>query len=121
MRAWSWFLGFIIVVILAEGLFGCYQMARAHSDACPGHNQWFEKLKSKGGQLCCSVNDGVVVADADWTVKDGHYSVLVNGEWIPVPDAAVLDEPNLCGPTLVWPVKNMWGTVIRCFIPGTLS
>ena len=88
---------------------------------------WFDKLASGKG-LCCSFADGVSVEDVDWDTgganKDtqsegGHYRVRLNGQWIPVPDAAVVTEPNKFGPAVVWPYQDSDGvTQIRCFIPG---
>jgi hypothetical protein len=81
---------------------------------------WFDGLKSGKG-LCCSVADGRAVADPDWESKDGHYRVRIDGEWVNVPDDAVIKEPNLAGRTMVWPIKGSLGTTIRCFLPGTMS
>lgn len=81
---------------------------------------WFDSLKSSKG-LCCSVADGYAVADPDWESKDGHYRVRIDGEWITVPDDAVITEPNRAGRTMVWPIKGSLGTTIRCFLPGSMS
>jgi hypothetical protein len=81
---------------------------------------WFDSLKSGKGP-CCSVADGVVVADPDWESKDGHYRVRLEGEWIMVPDDAVITEPNRAGRTMVWPVKGSLGISIRCFLPGSMT
>ena len=81
---------------------------------------WFDSLASKKG-LCCSVADGRVVEDPDWTSKDGHYLVRIDGQWITVPDAAVITQPNRAGHTMVWPLKGPLGTTIRCFLPGSMS
>jgi len=80
---------------------------------------WFDKLASGKG-LCCSFADGVSVQDVDWdTTQDGHYRVRLNGQWLIVPEAAVVTEPNRFGPAVVWPYQDMNGaTLIRCFIPG---
>jgi len=81
---------------------------------------WFESLRSSRG-LCCSGADGVAIADPDWESKDGHYRVRLDGEWITVPDDAVVTEPNRSGRTMVWPVKSALGTSIRCFMPGSMG
>jgi hypothetical protein len=81
---------------------------------------WFDTLKSAKG-LCCSVADGFVVADPDWESKDGHYRVRLDGEWIMVPDDAVVTEPNRAGRTMVWPIKGPSGISIRCFLPGSMT
>jgi hypothetical protein len=79
---------------------------------------WFDQLASGKG-LCCSFADGVKVEDVDWDTKDGHYRVRLNGEWIVVPDNALITEPNKFGPAVVWPYLDAEGTTqIRCFIPG---
>jgi hypothetical protein len=81
-------------------------------------HSWFNGLASKKG-LCCSFADGAKVEDVDWDVKDGQYRVRVDGQWLVVPDAALIVEPNRFGAAVVWPVKDANGqTSIRCFIPG---
>lgn len=81
---------------------------------------WFDSLKSGRGP-CCSDADGLAVADPDWDMQGTHYRVRLDGEWIVVPDDAVITEPNRSGRTMVWPIKGSLGTSIRCFMPGTLS
>jgi hypothetical protein len=81
--------------------------------------QWFDQLASSKG-LCCSFADGASVQDIDWDTQEGRYRVRLDGEWIVVPDAAVVKEPNKFGPAVVWPYKDAMGaTQIRCFIPGS--
>lgn len=80
---------------------------------------WFDKLASSKG-LCCSFADGVKVEDVDWDTEGGRYRVRLNGQWIVVPDAALVTEPNKFGPAVVWPYQDATGTTqIRCFIPGS--
>ena len=81
---------------------------------------WFDSLKSAKG-LCCSDADGFVVSDPDWDSKDGHYRVRLEGEWVMVPDDAVITEPNRAGRTMVWPIKGSLGITIRCFLPGSMT
>jgi hypothetical protein len=77
---------------------------------------WFDSLRSGRGP-CCADADGTTVADSDWKTEDGHYVVMLNGKWVVVPDDAVLQQPNLYGHTMVW----IYGTTIRCFIPGSMT
>ena len=58
---------------------------------------WFDSLRSAKGP-CCSDADGSVVSDVDWESKDGHYRVRLEGQWIDVPDDAVITVPNRVGP-----------------------
>jgi len=79
---------------------------------------WFDRLASGNG-LCCSFADGFSVENVDWDTQDGHYRVRLYGEWIVVPDSAVVTEPNKFGPAVVWPYMDTDGqTQIRCFLPG---
>lgn len=82
--------------------------------------QWFDSLKSGKGP-CCSDADGFTVSDPDWESKDGHYRVRLDGEWIDVPDDAVITVPNRYGRTVVWPIPSTVGKIIRCFMPGSMS
>ena len=79
---------------------------------------WFDQLASGKG-LCCSFADGVSVRNVDWDTHDGHYRVRLSGEWIDVPDTALVTEPYRFGPAVVWPYQDASGTTqIRCFLPG---
>jgi hypothetical protein len=81
-------------------------------------HRWFDQLASAKG-LCCSFADGLKVENVDWDTQDGRYRVRLHGEWIVVPDAAVVTEPNRYGPAVVWPYMDADGaTQIRCFLPG---
>jgi hypothetical protein len=51
------FLGIFFSIVIAPAL--------AHDPSRPELNGWFNKLASGGG-LCCSLTDGVTVADPDW-------------------------------------------------------
>ncbi len=82
---------------------------------------WFDHLRSGKG-LCCSVADGKTIADVDWDMQGGHYRVRLDGQWIEVPDDAVIAEPNRYGAAVVWPIQDAGGkTQIRCFIAGALT
>ena len=50
---------------------------------------WFDNLTSSNGK-CCSFADGFSVGDVDWDMQDGHYRVLLHGEWINVPNSSVV-------------------------------
>jgi hypothetical protein len=81
-------------------------------------NAWFDHLASGKG-LCCSFADGVSIEDVDWDTLDGKYRVRIFGEWIVVPDNAVITEPNKFGLAVVWPYMDANGVIqIRCFMPG---
>jgi hypothetical protein len=80
---------------------------------------WFDSLKSGKGP-CCSDADGTALSDVDWDTVDGHYRVRIGGQWIDVPDDAVIKEPNRAGRTMVWPIYANGMPTIRCFMPGSM-
>jgi hypothetical protein len=86
----------------------------------PELHRWFESLRSAKGP-CCSDADGSAVSDVDWETAGGHYRVRIDGEWIDVPDEAVITEPNRIGRTMVWPIRGYLGMTIRCFMPGSMT
>ena len=99
------------------------QVAIARDDGRYGNSAlkpWFDSLKSGKG-LCCSDADGFAVSDPDWDSRDGHYRVRLEGEWMVVPDDAVITEPNRVGRTMVWPMRGPLGVSIRCFMPGSMT
>ena len=89
------------------------------AQANPHLHQWIEGLRSGKGP-CCSDADGTAVADPDWETKGGHYRVRIDGDWVDVPDEAVITEPNRLGRTMVWPIRGYLGLTIRCFMPGSM-
>jgi hypothetical protein len=84
-------------------------------------------LQNKDGFYCCARADGHPLEDGEWDIKDNHYRVFLEGEWIDVPDDAVISGPNKFGKAIVWlradahitsgEIQNI--TRIRCFIPGS--
>jgi hypothetical protein len=81
---------------------------------------WFDTLRSGKGP-CCSDADGTAVSDVDWESRNGHYRVRLEGDWIDVPEEAVITEPNRVGRTMVWPIRGYGGLSIRCFMPGSMT
>jgi hypothetical protein len=95
--------------------------ARAHDHQHPELNSWYESLYSGKGP-CCDGSDAKRVDDADWETKDGHYRARIDGEWVDVPNDAVVDGPNRAGRTMVWPNYLNGALVgVRCFMPGRIG
>jgi hypothetical protein len=97
--------------------------ALAHDAEHPEFDGWFQNLHSEKG-YCCSDSDGNVIKDTEWqSVNDPakpnvHYRVKIKDAWVDVPDAAVLNMPNLYGQTMVWPFYKDGEPQVRCFILG---
>lgn len=114
-------------IILALALFFAAGAPQLHGRDLEGRygssalKQWFDTLESKSGARCCSDADGTAISDVDWETRDGHYRVRIGGEWIEVPDSAVVIEPNRAGRTMVWPLRGYMGMTVRCFMPGVMT
>jgi len=50
-----------------------------------------------------------------------HYDLEQNGEWVDVPDEAVVKGPNRDGRALVWPMYEDGHPRARCFMPGSMT
>ena len=112
---------FIAVCLLFFWSVACAHDKHRADSQTPQMKSWFDSLKSGKGP-CCSDADGSVVKDADWESRDGHYRVYIQGVWMDVPDDAVLKQPNMYGPTMVWTGLYYNGLIqIRCFIPGMMT
>jgi hypothetical protein len=113
----------IIVISLAVLIVASEARDRGQfTKSTPEMKAWFDSLKSGRGP-CCSDADGAAVSDVDWESKDGHYRVRLGGEWIDVPDDALVTEPNRAGRTMVWPMPPRFegdAIKIRCFMPGSM-
>jgi hypothetical protein len=112
-------IGTAALLVLASQL-GQARDRGQYANANPELKAWFESLKSGKGP-CCSDADGTAVSDVDWQSSNGHYRVRIEGEWVDVPDEAVITEPNRVGRTMVWPIRGYLGLTIRCFMPGSMT
>jgi hypothetical protein len=108
---------FVVSVVLPMSTIG---HARAHDHEHPELNNWYESLHCSKGP-CCDGSDAKRVDDVDWESKDGHYRVRIDGEWVDVPNEAVVDGPNRAGRTMVWPYYLDGHPRARCFIPGSMG
>lgn len=98
------------------GLFLC-GAAVAHDHNHPALNDWFKSLHSKGGAWCCNGDDA---EEAEWDTTGGRYRVRLEGQWIDVPDEAIVEGPNRVGGARVWSMHQDGGPAVRCFLPGSL-
>jgi hypothetical protein len=77
---------------------------------------WFKSVKSPQGIPCCDISDG---HRTDYDMRDNHYWVPIDGNWVEVPAEAVLkDLGNPVGDAVVWYTLFHGKAYIRCFVPG---
>jgi hypothetical protein len=119
MNGSSWW--FAVLVSLAVILpISTIDRAGAHDHEHPELNGWYASLHSGKGP-CCDGSDAKRVDDADWETKDSHYRVRIDGEWVDVPNEAVVEGPNRAGRTMVWPYYMDGHPKARCFMPGSMG
>ncbi len=88
---------------------------------------WVESLADGKGIPCCATADGTVPDEFTWDIGASHYRVKVYGQWVVVPDGAVIKGSNRLGHALVWiayddPVFETKPILsVRCFLPGPAS
>jgi hypothetical protein len=112
----------LLVLLLVAFAVAASRRGHAHDRSRPDLDGWFMGLQSKAKAPCCDGSDAMRLDDVDWDSKDGHYRVRLEGEWIDVPDAAVIDGPNRAGPTMVWPWRRDGKlNQVRCFLPGSMT
>jgi hypothetical protein len=107
-------------------LIGVVLLWLVHDPARPELNGWFLGLSSAKGP-CCDGSEATRLDDVDWasvtdtTKPDVHYKARVQGEWIDVPDSAVVEGPNRAGPAMLWPYFKDGHPQARCFLPGSMT
>lgn len=105
------FVGFLLIALAGRG--------HSHDHSHPELDGWYKSLQSRKAGPCCDGSDATRVDDPDWDNDHGHYRVRLEGEWVDVPDNAVILEPNRAGRALVWPYRQDGKlNQIRCFMPG---
>ena len=84
---------------------------------------WFKGVRSPRGVPCCDIADG---HRTTWKGDEaGRYWVPINGQWVEVPEEAVVyNAGNPFGEAVVWYTgypndeNYLKGIFIRCFVPG---
>ena len=113
----------VVVVLLA---LVAYAWPQGEDHKLTERQKFFQGLMNKKtGTRCCNNFNGHP-PEAVWDIDGNHYKVMIEGQWVDVPDDALIDKPNLYGGAVVWywtstDVKGEKTFHIRCFLPGTMS
>ena len=83
----------------------------------PDIRAWFKGVMAPNGVPCCDIADGHRTA---FEMRSTGYWVPIEGEWLPVPQEAVVHNAgNPVGEAVVWYVRQGDNSFyIRCFVPG---
>jgi hypothetical protein len=77
---------------------------------------WFKGVMAPNGVPCCDISDG---HRTDYDVRNGAYWVPIEGEWMAVPERAIIrDRGNPVGEAVVWYVRHRGNIIISCFVPA---
>ena len=77
---------------------------------------WFKGVMAPNGVPCCNMADG---HRTEYNFRDGAYWVPIEGEWMAVPEHAVIrDRGNPVGEAVVWYVHHRGAVIISCFVPA---
>ena len=82
----------------------------------PEIRAWFKGNIAPNGVPCCDMADG---HRTDYDFRDGAYWVPIEGQWMQVPEQAIIrDRGNPVGQAVVWYVHHGGRIVISCFVPA---
>ena len=82
----------------------------------PDIRAWFKSVIAPNGVPCCDESDG---HRTTYDVRGGAYWVPIEGQWMQVPERAVIrDQGNPIGEAVVWYVHHRGSIIISCFVPA---
>ncbi|WP_167770998.1 hypothetical protein [Bradyrhizobium niftali] len=82
----------------------------------PDIRAWFKSVIAPNGVPCCDISDG---HRTDYDVRNGAYWVPIEGQWMAVPERAIIrDRGNPVGQAVVWYVHHRGTIIISCFVPA---
>jgi hypothetical protein len=88
---------------------------------------WAGALTNETGIGCCTIANGLIPEEIEWDISANSYRVKVDGQWLFVPDEAIIKAPNRLGYAAVWfeidhDLEFEEYTIsIRCFLPGAAA
>ena len=87
-----------------------------YDNVAPDIRAWFKSVMAPNGVPCCDISDG---HRTSYDVREGAYWVPIEGQWMVVPDRAVIrDRGNPVGEAVVWYVHHRGSIIISCFVPA---
>jgi hypothetical protein len=87
-----------------------------YGNISPDIRAWFKAVIAPNGVPCCDIADG---HRTDYDFHEGAYWVPIEGQWMAVPERAIIrDRGNPVGQAVVWYVHHHGGIIISCFVPA---
>ena len=108
----------LVIALLSSAPFAAMAFDNGQYNDVPSDiRAWFKTVRSPRGVPCCDIADG---HRTDYEMRaDNHFWVPINGEWMIVPDEAIVsNDGNPTGDAVVWYTIYNGTVYIRCFVPG---
>jgi hypothetical protein len=87
-----------------------------YNDVPPDIRAWFRNVLAPNGVPCCDISDG---HRTEYDVRDGAYWVPIDGEWMLVPERAIIrNAGNPVGEAVDWYVHHRGAIINSCFVPA---
>jgi hypothetical protein len=87
-----------------------------YDNVSPDVRAWFKAVMAPNGVPCCDIADG---HRTDYDFREGAYWVPIEGQWMAVPERAIVrDRGNPVGQAVVWYVHHRGSIIISCFVPA---
>ena len=106
----------LVVVLMCVGA-SVKAIDRGQYDNAPDHiRKWFKSVIAPNGVPCCDISDSY---RTEYDYRDGTYWVPIEGQWVAVPERAIIrDRSNPVGQAVVWYVHHRGSIIISCFVPA---
>lgn len=87
-----------------------------YDNVSPDIRAWFKSVMAPNGVPCRDISDG---HRTEYDYRAGAYWVPIEGQWMAVPERAVIrDRGNPVGHAVVWYVHHRGSIIISCFVPA---
>jgi hypothetical protein len=87
-----------------------------YDSVSPDIRAWFKSVTAPNGVPCCDIADG---HRTDYDFREGAYWVPIEGQWMAVPEHAIIrNHGNPVGEAVVWYVHHRGIIIISCFVPA---
>lgn len=126
LLGWRLAVGTAVFAVALLGLWqhGAFAIDRGqYGDVPQPIRDWIKTLKTPltPNSTCCDIADGNrdILWDTEGEGDGKRFRVRVNGQWLPVPPEAVINESNRIGYPIVWIGTDDRGQPrVKCFLPG---
>ena len=91
-----------------------------YGSAANDFKSWIEGLSCHDNIPCCPYADAITPEKVSRDMGTHRYQIQIGGNWVPVPEVAVINGPNPFGRAVVWlEFHGLTGDAhVVCFLPS---